>query len=88
MLELLNVAKDDAHIDDYELDILSGALKFKDKHVSNIMTKFEHDFCVNIEDVLDFKTIKQIYDSGFSSVVFQYMRVHVTQLLVYSILEI
>ena len=68
LLELLNVAKDDAHIDDYELDILSGALKFKDKHVSNIMTKFEHVFCVNIEDVLDFKTIKQIYDSGFSRI--------------------
>lgn len=68
LLELLNVTRQDAEIDDTELGILSGALKFKDKTVGQIMTKYEHVFCVDIDSILDFRTIKQIYDSGFSRI--------------------
>ena len=66
LLELLKVTKEDADINDYELGILSGALKFKDRTVTEIMTKYEHVFCVDIDMVLNFETMKQIYDSGFS----------------------
>lgn len=66
LLELLKVTKEDADINDYELGILSGALNFKDRTVTEIMTKYEHVFCVDIDLVLNFETMKQIYDSGFS----------------------
>ncbi|XP_003384720.1 PREDICTED: metal transporter CNNM4-like [Amphimedon queenslandica] len=66
LLELLKVTKEDADINDYELGILSGALNFKDRTVTEIMTKYEHVFCVDIDMVLNFETMKQIYDSGFS----------------------
>lgn len=68
LLELLNVTKEDADINEYELGILSGALKFKDKTVTQIMTKYDRVFCVSIDSALDFQTIKQIYDSGFSRI--------------------
>ena len=32
------------------------------------MTPFEHVFCIDINAVLDFQTIKTIYDSGFSRI--------------------
>lgn len=68
LLELLNVTQEDADINEYELGILYGALKFKEKKVSEIMTPFEHVFCIDINGVLDFQTIKTIYDSGFSRI--------------------
>jgi metal transporter CNNM len=68
LLELLSISRDVNQINDHELDILSGALQFKDKTVAQIMTKFEHVFCVDINSCLDFPTIKEIYDSGFSRI--------------------
>lgn len=68
LLELLKVTKEDADINDYELGILSGALNFKDRTVTEIMTKYEHVFCVDIDLILNFETMKQIYDSGFSRI--------------------
>ena len=68
ILELLHVTQKDAEIEDYEMNIISGALKFKAKTVKDVMTKFEHVFCIDIDAVLDFKTIKLIYDSGFSRI--------------------
>ena len=68
LLELLHVTQKDAEIEDYELNIISGALSFKQKTVQDVMTKYEHVFCMDIDAVLDFKTIKKIYDSGFSRI--------------------
>ena len=68
LLELLHVTQKDAELEDYELDIISGALRYKDKTVKDVMTKFQDVFCISIDAVLDFKTIKMIYDSGFSRV--------------------
>ena len=68
ILELLHVTQKDAQIDDNELNIISGALRFKNKQVKDVMTKMENVFCIDIASKLDFKTIKQIYDSGFSRI--------------------
>ena len=68
LLELLHVTQKDAELEDYELNIISGALRYKEKTVKDIMTKFHDVFCVNIDSLLDFKTIKMIYDSGFSRI--------------------
>lgn len=68
ILELLHVTQKDANIDDNELNIISGALKFKNKQVRDVMTKMENVFSIDIVSILDFKTIKRIYDSGFSRI--------------------
>lgn len=68
LLELLQVSREGADIEDHELKIISGALQYKNKTVMDVMTKFEHVFCVNLDSALDFKTIKKIYDSGFSRI--------------------
>lgn len=68
LLELLHVTQKDADLEDYELNIISGALKYKEKTVKDVMTKFQDVFCVSVDAVLDFKTIKMIYDSGFSRI--------------------
>ena len=68
LLELLHVTQKDAELEDYELNIISGALKYKEKTVKDVMTKFQDVFCVSIDALLDFKTMKTIYDSGFSRI--------------------
>lgn len=68
LLELLHVTQKDADLDDNELNIISGALRFKNKKVKDIMTKMENVFCVDIAANLDFTMIKMIYDSGFSRI--------------------
>ena len=68
LLELLHVTQNQTDIADYEMGIISGALQLKNKTVSDVMTKLEHVYCIDIEAMLDFKTMKDIYDSGFSRI--------------------
>ncbi len=50
------------------MDIIGGALAYKQKTAKDVMTKFDDMFCINIESVLDFQTMKLIYESGFSRI--------------------
>ena len=68
LLGLLKVTEDHHDIGKDEVQIISGALKFKEKTAENVMTKFEYVYCVDIQCVLDFKTMREIYDSGFSRI--------------------
>lgn len=68
LLGLLKVTEDHHDIGKDEVQIISGALKFKEKTAEDVMTKFEYVYCINIQSVLDFKTIGEIYDSGFSRI--------------------
>ena len=82
LLELLQVSREGADIEDHELKIISGALRYKNKTVADVMTKFEHVFCVDLDGALDFKTIKKIYDSGFSRIpIFESNRENVVGIL-------
>lgn len=68
LLGLLKVTEDHHDIGKDEVQIISGALKFKEKKAEDVMTKFEYVYCLDIQCVLDFKTIREIYDSGFSRI--------------------
>ena len=68
LLGLLKVTEDHHDIGKDEVQIISGALKFKEKTAENVMTKFEYVYCLDIQSVLDFKTMREIYDSGFSRI--------------------
>ena len=66
LLELLKIGKHDLEHD--EVNIISGALEFKKKTVEDVMTKYSDVYCLNMEAVLDFKTMRDIYESGFSRI--------------------
>lgn len=68
LLGLLKVTEDHHDIGKDEVQIISGALKFKEKTAEDVMTKFEYVYCLDIQSVLDFKTMREIYDSGFSRI--------------------
>ena len=68
LLGLLKVTEDHHDIGKDEVQIISGALKFKEKTAEDVMTKFEYVYCIDIQSVLDFKTVREIYESGFSRI--------------------
>lgn len=68
LLQLLSVTKEHHDLENDEVDIISGVLAYKKKTAEDVMTKFDDIFCINIDRVLDFKTMKEIYESGFSRI--------------------
>ena len=68
LLELLKVTKEHHNLEKDEVNIISGALEFKKKTAEAVMTKFDDVYFLNIDSVLDFKTMRDIYDSGFSRI--------------------
>ena len=68
LLGLLKVTQDHHDIGSDEVQIISGALKYKGKTAEDVMTRFEYVYCLDIQSVLGFKTIREIYDSGFSRI--------------------
>ena len=68
LLGLLKVTEDHHDIGKDEVQIISGALCFKQKTAEDVMTKFDDVYCLNITSVLDFKMMRDIYDSGFSRI--------------------
>lgn len=68
LLKLLSVTKEHHDLENDEVDIISGVLAYKKKTAKDVMTNFNDIFCINIDSVLDFKTMKEIYDSGFSRI--------------------
>lgn len=68
LLHLLKVTHAKTDLEKDEVDIMTGALEFKKKTVADVMTKISDVFCLDVNTFLNFKTIKQIYESGFSRV--------------------
>ena len=68
LLHLLKVTGDKTDLEVDEVNIMTGALEFKKKTVAHVMTKISDVFCLDVNTFLDFKTIKQIYESGFSRI--------------------
>lgn len=68
LLGLLKVTEGRHGIAKDEVQIISGALQFKEKAAEDVMTKFDDVYCLDIQSVLDFKTMRDIYDSGFSRI--------------------
>ncbi len=68
LLKLLHVTKDHHDLENDEVDVISGVLNYKRKMAKDVMTNFEDIFCISIDSVLDFKTMGEIYNSGFSRI--------------------
>ena len=68
LLKLLDVTQEHHDLEKDEVNIISGALAFKKKIAGDVMTKIEDVYCLSNNRVLDFKTIKEIYESGFSRI--------------------
>lgn len=68
LLKLLDVTQEHHDLEKDEVNIISGALAFKKKIAEDVMTKIDNVYCLSSDRVLDFKTIKEIYESGFSRI--------------------
>ena len=68
LLKLLHVTQAHHDLVEDEVNIISGVLAFKKKTAEDVMTKVEDVYCLSIDDVLDFKLMRDIYDSGFSRI--------------------
>jgi metal transporter CNNM len=68
LLKLLHVTKEHHDLENDEVDVISGVLGYKKKLAKDVMTNFEDVFCISIDSVLDFKTMREIYNSGFSRI--------------------
>lgn len=68
LLKLLHVTKDHHDLEKDEVDVISGVLGYKKKLAKDVMTKLEDVFCISADSFLDFKTMREIYNSGFSRI--------------------
>ncbi|XP_033124614.1 metal transporter CNNM2-like, partial [Anneissia japonica] len=68
LLELLRVTDEFNDLQKDEVDIISGALKLKGKSVHNIMTPLEDCYMLEDEAVLDFSTVTEIMNKGFTRI--------------------
>ena len=68
LLKLLDVTQEHHDLEKDEVNIISGALAFKKKITEDVMTKIDNVYCLSTNRVLDFRTIKEIYESGFSRI--------------------
>ncbi len=68
LIELLRVTHADNDLEKEEVDIVTGALVYKDKRVKDIMTKVEDIYMLPLEAALDFDTVSEIREKGYSRI--------------------
>ena len=68
LLELLKVTMDATDLNKDEVNILCGALVLQEKTVENIMTPLADCYMLPVESVLDFKTVSEIKNKGYSRI--------------------
>ena len=51
-----------------EVDIVTGALKYKEKSIKQIMTRIEDVYMLQLTSVLNFETVSEIRDQGYSRI--------------------
>ena len=68
LIELLRVTQEDIDLNKDEVNILTGALVLQEKIVDDIMTPIADCYMINVEAVLDFKTIADIKEKGYSRI--------------------
>ncbi|CAO1387041.1 unnamed protein product [Diamesa tonsa] len=66
--ELVKVTTDVNDLDKDEVNIISGVLELRKKTVGCIMTHIEDAYMLPIDSILNFETISEIMDSGFSRI--------------------
>ncbi len=68
LIELLRVTNERNDLEKEEVDIVTGALVYKDKTVRDVMTKLDDIYMLPLDAVLDFETISEIRDQGYSRI--------------------
>eukprot|EP00094_Tigriopus_californicus_P003006 TCALIF_02895-PA protein Name:"Similar to CNNM2 Metal transporter CNNM2 (Homo sapiens)" AED:0.03 eAED:0.03 QI:0/0/0/0.5/1/1/2/0/940 len=68
LIELLRVTNESNDLEKEEVDIVTGALVYKDKTVRDVMTKLDDVFMLPTTAVLDFDTVSQIREHGYSRI--------------------
>ncbi|EGD72954.1 cyclin M2 [Salpingoeca rosetta] len=68
LLHLLKMQDPYNDLERDELDIITGALTYKTKTAADVMTKMEDVFMLDINSILDFKTVSRIIDDGHSRI--------------------
>ncbi|XP_034666172.1 metal transporter CNNM4 isoform X1 [Drosophila subobscura] len=66
--ELVRVTNDINDLDKNEVNIISGALELRKKTVADVMTHIDDAFMLSLEAVLDFETVSEIMNSGYSRI--------------------
>jgi metal transporter CNNM len=80
--ELVKITTDVNDLDKDEVNIISGVLEMRKKTVGDIMTHIDDAYMLPINSILDFATINDIMNSGYSRIpVFENDRKNILSLL-------
>jgi metal transporter CNNM len=66
--ELVKVTKEFNDLKNDEVNIISGALDLSTKSVTEVMTKIEDVFMLDINSILDFETVSEIMKRGYTRI--------------------
>ena len=64
LVELIRVTKGQNLLENDEINIISGTLSLKRKHVYDIMTTLDNTFMLPYDAILDFDTLSEITREG------------------------
>lgn len=68
LMEFIRVTRDYNNLEADEVNIISGALKLKRIHMSEVMTRIDDVYMLDIKANLDFDTIQAIIERGYSRI--------------------
>ncbi len=68
LIELLRVTNDDNDLEKEEVDIVTGALVYKEKTVLSVMTKLDDCYMLPMRSSLNFATVSEIREQGYSRI--------------------
>jgi metal transporter CNNM len=68
MLKLLQIHVQEEVLDKDTAVAMTGALKYKDMTVSEVMTTLQHTFMLSVDEKLNFETIATIFKTGYSRI--------------------
>jgi metal transporter CNNM len=78
----VKVTTDVNDLDKDEVNIISGVLEMRKKTVGDVMTLIDDAYMLPIDAILDFETISEIMNSGYSRIpVYEYDRKNILSLL-------
>jgi hypothetical protein len=87
MLKLLQIHVQEDRLDKDTANAMTGALKYRDMAVKDVMTPLANAFMLSMEEKLNFETIAKIFKTGYSRIpVYEInkVRVFTTNLYLYS----
>lgn len=68
LLEMVKMNSGNGNLEQDEVGIISGALKYKSKTVIDVMTPIFQSYLIDEDTILDFATMSDIFQSGFSRI--------------------